>query len=123
MTTRLLAAPECRTRSYTTLPCGPTAESPRDRCSPCRTIGKVRPMTNTHVTRISGGSRRMETLVVDGRTFAYQDAGAGSPIILAHCSGGTHAMWSPLVAALRHRYRVLAPDLLGYGRSEPWPAN
>jgi pimeloyl-ACP methyl ester carboxylesterase len=80
-------------------------------------------MTNTHVTRISGGSRRMETLVVDGRTFAYQDAGAGSPIILAHCSGGTHAMWSPLVAALRHRYRVLAPDLLGYGRSEPWPAN
>jgi pimeloyl-ACP methyl ester carboxylesterase len=32
-------------------------------------------------------------------------------------------MWSPLVSALSNRYRVLAPDLLGYGRSEPWPAN
>ena len=81
-------------------------------------------MTNTHVTRISDGSnRRLNRLVVDGRTFAYQDAGSGTPIVLAHCSGGTHAVWSPVVATLRHRYRVLAPDLVGYGRSEPWPVN
>ena len=81
-------------------------------------------MTNTHVTRISGSTgRSMDSLVVDGRTFAYQDAGSGTPIILAHCSGGTHALWSPLIGTLDHRYRVLAPDLLGYGRSEPWPVN
>lgn len=80
-------------------------------------------MTNTHVSRISDSKKGMATLVVDGRTFAYQDIGSGPAIILAHCSGGTHAVWSPLVATLRHKYRVLAPDLLGYGRSEPWPAN
>lgn len=88
-------------------------------------------MTNTHVPRISGGNARdgsrqldtLATLVVDGRTFAYQDVGTGAPVILAHCSGGTHAVWAPLVKTLRDRYRVLAPDLLGYGRSEPWPAN
>ena len=91
----------------------------------------LRRMTNTHVPRISGskardGSRHpdtLATLVVDGRTFAYRDVGAGAPVILAHCSGGTHAVWAPLVNTLRDRYRVLAPDLLGYGRSEPWPVN
>lgn len=131
MTTRTATAPECRTQSYTRLASGPTAESPRRRCSRAVAISKVRPMTNTHLPRISAsnardGSRRLDTLatlVVDGRTFAYQDVGAGAPVILAHCSGGTHATWAPLVTTLRDRYRVLAPDLLGYGRSEPWPVN
>jgi len=66
-------------------------------------------------------AERMKTLMVDGRAFSYQDAGSGPPVILAHCSGGSHRIWAPLTTALRDRYRVLAPDLLGYGRSEPWP--
>src|SRR5439155_3990435 len=66
---------------------------------------------------------RLETLIVDGRVFAYQDVGSGPIVILAHCSGASHKAWTPMVAALRDRYRVLAPDLLGYGRSEPWPVN
>ncbi|HZI41142.1 MAG TPA: alpha/beta hydrolase [Gemmatimonadaceae bacterium] len=66
---------------------------------------------------------RLETLIVDGRLIAYQDVGSGPTIILAHCSGATHQVWAPLVDALSDRYRVLAPDLLGYGQSEPWPIN
>lgn len=73
-------------------------------------------MTNTQ-------HERLETIVVDGRTFAYQDVGRGPTVILAHCSGASHTMWAPLIAELSTRYRVIAPDLLGYGRSEPWPAN
>lgn len=86
-------------------------------------------MSNTPITRISGPLRverndeSLKTLVVDGRAFAYRDVGNGTPVVLAHCSGGSHKMWAPLAAALSNRYRVLAPDLLGYGRSEPWPVN
>jgi pimeloyl-ACP methyl ester carboxylesterase len=66
---------------------------------------------------------RTETLVVDGRTFTYQDVGAGPTVILAHGDGASHREWAPVVAALRNRYRVLTPQLLGYGRSEPSPLN
>jgi len=66
---------------------------------------------------------RLETILVDGRPFAYQDIGRGPAVILAHHSGASHAVWTPLIAELSTRYRVLAPDLLGYGRSEPRPVN
>jgi len=86
-------------------------------------------MTTTWIRRVSAPRRierpdeRLETLTVDGRAFAYQDVGAGPTVILAHGSGASHRAWAPVVAALRDRYRVLTPDLLGYGRSEPSPAS
>ena len=73
--------------------------------------------------RIERTDERLETLTVDGRAFAYQDVGAGPIVILAHGSGASHRAWARVVAALRDRYRVLTPDLLGYGRSEASPAN
>jgi pimeloyl-ACP methyl ester carboxylesterase len=73
--------------------------------------------------KIERAPSRLETLIVDGRLIAYQDVGTGPTIILAHCSGASHHVWAPLVDALSGRYRVLAPDLLGYGQSEPWPIN
>jgi pimeloyl-ACP methyl ester carboxylesterase len=69
--------------------------------------------------RDKGGE--LETLIVDGRRIAYQDVGRGPTVILAHCSSATHKAWAPLVAALRPRYRVVAPDLHGYGQSDRWP--
>ena len=73
--------------------------------------------------RIGRSDERLDTLTVDGRSFAYQDVGAGPTVILAHGSGASHRAWAPVVAALRDRYRVLTPDLLGYGRSEPSRVN
>ena len=63
----------------------------------------------------------METITVDGRRIAYTDVGQGPAVILAHCSSGSNRMWGSAIDALRDRYRVLAPDLIGYGKSEPWP--
>lgn len=86
-------------------------------------------MKNQETRRVSApftiepSVEHLETLMIDGRAFAYQDVGSGPTVILAHCSGASHHAWAPLVASLRDRYRVLAPDLLGYGRSEPWPVN
>jgi 2-hydroxymuconate-semialdehyde hydrolase len=49
--------------------------------------------------------------------------GSGPPVLLLHGSGPgtTAAAWTPLIAALAPRHRVLAPDLLGFG-SSPKPA-
>ena len=61
---------------------------------------------------------RLETK--EGDRF-YREAGAGEPIVLLHCSSGSSGAWPPVMNHLGQDYRVLVPDLLGYGRSAPWP--
>jgi pimeloyl-ACP methyl ester carboxylesterase len=51
----------------------------------------------------------------------YRESGAGEPIVLLHCSSGSSSAWLPVMDHLDQDYRVLAPDLLGYGRNAPWP--
>jgi len=63
----------------------------------------------------------MESINVDGRNIAYTDVGEGPAVILAHCSSGTHREWLHLIETLQDRYRILAPDLNGYGKSGRWP--
>ena len=63
---------------------------------------------------------RLETK--EGDRF-YREAGAGEPIVFLHCSSGSSGAWVPVMNQLGRDYRVLAPDLLGYGRSVPWPRN
>ena len=83
-----------------------------------RAVDQERPQLRVEHTHL-------RSLMVEGRRIAYQDTGpAGEPtVILAHCSGGSHREWSSLARVLGGRYRMIAPDLLGYGASEPWPAN
>ena len=32
-------------------------------------------------------------------------------------------MWNPAIQLLKTRFRVIAPDLIGYGRTDSWPAD
>jgi pimeloyl-ACP methyl ester carboxylesterase len=64
----------------------------------------------------------MKRLAVNGVEIAYVDEGKGPGIIAAHCSSASHKEWLPLIEALKSDWRVLAPDFIGYGQSEPWPA-
>jgi pimeloyl-ACP methyl ester carboxylesterase len=41
-------------------------------------------------------------------------------VVLLHCSGSSGAQWRTLAAKLATRYRVITPDLYGYGASAPW---
>lgn len=64
-----------------------------------------------------------EYLAVDGGTIAYEVAGSGPLVVLAHGMGDSraayHAVMPPLVAA---GYRVAAVDLRGCGESSvDWP--
>ncbi|WP_051027799.1 alpha/beta fold hydrolase [Nocardia higoensis] len=60
------------------------------------------------------------TVTVDGARTSFLEAGAGEPVVLLH--GGEFGAsaelgWEHTIEALAHRYRVIAPDMLGYGDS------
>jgi pimeloyl-ACP methyl ester carboxylesterase len=57
----------------------------------------------------------------NGIDLAYQDIGDGPSIFLIHGHPLDHTMWGPQVEFLRSRYRMVIPDLRGYGAT-PLPA-
>jgi len=50
-------------------------------------------------------------------------AGGGETVLLLHGSASTSAFWRRLIEALQPLYRVIAPDLIGYGQSSLRPAD
>ena len=48
----------------------------------------------------------------------YVDEGTGAPILFVHGTPTWSYEWRHLIAALRPRWRCVAPDLLGFGLSE-----
>jgi pimeloyl-ACP methyl ester carboxylesterase len=52
---------------------------------------------------------------------AYIEAGRGQTVLLLHGSTGNGTMWRSTMDALRPTFRCIAPDLIGYGRSQAWP--
>jgi pimeloyl-ACP methyl ester carboxylesterase len=60
----------------------------------------------------------MRSLAVGELTFAVEDAGEGSPVVLLHGFPDSHALWRHQVPALvAAGHRVMAPDLRGFGES------
>ncbi len=56
--------------------------------------------------------------MIHGHRVAYDDQGSGPAVLLLHGFPLCRAMWQPQVKALSGAgYRVLAPDLRGFGRS------
>lgn len=57
------------------------------------------------------------TLRASQTPIAYADAGSGPVLVLVHAFPLDAGMWAPQVGALSDRYRVIAPDLPGFGGS------
>lgn len=55
---------------------------------------------------------------VHGYRRAYVKAGSGPALLLIHGIGDSSDTWRPVVEQLAEHYTVIAPDLLGHGRSE-----
>jgi pimeloyl-ACP methyl ester carboxylesterase len=53
----------------------------------------------------------------------WTERGEGETVVLVHSSGMSSRQWRRIADALEPRFRVVLPDLLGYGESSPWPAN
>ncbi len=72
----------------------------------------------------------MRTIQIGGTAVAVREAGNGTPVVLLHCTGSSGNQWrgiadsllaGPLAAARNGRgYRLIMPDLRGYGASAPW---
>jgi pimeloyl-ACP methyl ester carboxylesterase len=62
----------------------------------------------------------MPTIELNRQRVEYVDQGAGAPVVLLHSTGASSGQWRRLAAELGGRFRVIAPDLCGYGGSGAW---
>jgi 2-hydroxy-6-oxonona-2,4-dienedioate hydrolase len=53
-----------------------------------------------------------------GQRIRYVEAGTGQTVILLHGLGGSSANWMLNMDVLARRYRVIAPDQIGFGQSD-----
>jgi pimeloyl-ACP methyl ester carboxylesterase len=58
---------------------------------------------------------------VRGISLAYDEYGSGIPFVLLHGHPFNRSMWNDQIAALRSSYRVIVPDLRGYGETTVVP--
>lgn len=63
----------------------------------------------------------MPTLELDGRSVHYDDGGDGPPLVLSHGAIESTRSWDDVAAILRARFRVVAYDARGRGRSDLAP--
>ncbi len=55
--------------------------------------------------------------------MSHVDTGTGAPIVFLHGNPTSSYLWRNIIPHLSDRYRCLAPDLIGMGRSGPSPRN
>ena len=85
-------------------------------------------MATATSTKIPAGTHPADPPPMKGVTHNYVDAGGvrihyaeagdGPPILLLHGWPQHHYMWRKVIEELRSQYRVIAPDLRGFGWSE-----
>ncbi len=61
---------------------------------------------------------RHQHIEVDGLRFHVAEAGEGTPLILLHGWPEFWATWEPVMHRLSDRFRLIAPDLRGFGESD-----
>jgi pimeloyl-ACP methyl ester carboxylesterase len=53
----------------------------------------------------------------------WREAGSGPAMVCLHSNASVSGQWRMLMTLVADRYRVLAPDLYGSGRSPDWPSD
>jgi len=60
----------------------------------------------------------MAAKFIRGINLFYDDLGSGSPIVFVHGQPFNRSMWKYQVEYFQHNYRLIIPDLRGYGQSK-----
>src|SRR5919106_6190668 len=80
------------------------------------TAAKTNGPTSTAVPKIPTAS--YEEIELHGYRVSYQAAGSGDQVVvLLHGITSTAEAWREVMPKLAERYTVIAPDLIGHGRS------
>jgi pimeloyl-ACP methyl ester carboxylesterase len=67
----------------------------------------------------AAGKPEEKTIAVFGQTIHYWDAGSGPVVVLVHGLGSRkEGDWGRVFAPLSQKYRVIAPDQIGFGQSD-----
>jgi pimeloyl-ACP methyl ester carboxylesterase len=76
-------------------------------------FGVVRPRDEQRDSEI-----RVQYRTIHGYRRAFVDVGEGPPLLLIHGIGDSSNSFEELIPSLAREHRVIAPDLLGHGRSD-----
>ena len=74
--------------------------------------------SSANLRPVSDTEMRIEYKVIHGYRRAYRIAGSGPALLLIHGIGDNSSTWNEVIPMLAQHYTVIAPDLLGHGRSD-----
>ena len=80
-------------------------------------VGRAVAFTPANAATQAGLPPSKETTVF-GQKIHYVDVGTGPVVVLLHGLGGNSSNWAFNIAALSAKFRVIAPDQIGFGRSD-----
>jgi len=85
---------------------------------------KLNTMTTQSTSAAITEAGTSRSVTVDGCLIHYHEAGTGEPLVLLHGGGPGATGWSNYsrnIATLAERFRVIVPDLPGFGKSDMKP--
>jgi pimeloyl-ACP methyl ester carboxylesterase len=85
--------------------------------SGCETAGPSLKDTAYAMERSRAHLEHKELVLADGTRIAYLDGGSGAPLVLVHGFGADKDNFTRVARWLTPHYRVIAPDLVGFGES------
>ena len=62
----------------------------------------------------------MSIFEYEGKAAHYIENGDGDPVVMLHAGGSSGRQWRNVIGHLEADYRLIAPDLYGFGETEPW---
>jgi pimeloyl-ACP methyl ester carboxylesterase len=65
----------------------------------------------------------LREITIHDQRITYHSAGSGPVLLLIHGMAGSATTWRHVMPGLAKRFTVVAPDLLGHGRSEKPPGD
>ena len=83
----------------------------------CDSMGPSLKDTAYAMERSRAGLARKEIALADGTHIVYLEGGSGAPLVLVHGFGADKDNFTRVARYLTPHYRVIAPDLVGFGES------